>query len=525
MLASALTVCTFGLGWGLGPPLTQPQALTPPVGDVRPVRSSGLGAAPVIAAVRTFPAPLLRPLTLEPLPRHTLAVVVARGGQRAQAGPEPAGPPAPAPAPPDPPEWAGHRTSLALALVAAVCLIGAAVLRLQTRRAAALARRERAERTRLEEQLKLAVRLEAAGRLAGSVAHDFNNLLTVINGCTALLEAEINDANHPDRTRKFAAAIRRAGEQAASLTRQLLAFSRQRPVDPYPLDLNDVLAGATDLLERLLGDRIAVQLQLGEGLPRVTAEPGLLVQVLLNLGVNAADAMPGGGTLTLATGPGSSNWVRLTVADTGTGMSADAKGRAFEPGFTTKPAGKGTGLGLSTVHGIVRGLGGRIGLTSEPGHGTTFEIDLPVAPGASNAPAIGPAASGAPARPHAPAVVLLVEDEEAVCVLLRHVLEAAGHTVLAGGTPAEALRLLGQYRGTLDLLLTDVVLPGMSGRALADRVRVAHPTAKVLFMSGYTADELRERGVNDEQADFLHKPFLPHELVERVTQVLAGPCP
>lgn len=495
MFATALTLCSFGL------------ALVPfPAPEPLPVVSAGARVEGVETPARHRPGKV-----------RACAALVAQAGAVASEGPGAS----------EPGWWTGSRVAHVAVALAGVCVVtgaGVAVMCLQVRRAAALALRERAERARLEEQLKLAARLEAAGRLAGSVAHDFNNLLTVINGCTALLEAEIGEGNHPDRTRKFAAAIRRAGEQAASLTRQLLAFSRLRPVEPYPLDLNDVLACTADMLERLLGDRITVRLELGTGLPRVTAEPGLLSQVLLNLGVNAADAMPNGGTFTLATGAPEVGWVRLTLTDTGTGMSAEVKARAFEPGFTTKPAGKGTGLGLSTVHGIVCGLGGRIGLTSEPGRGTAFEIDLPVAPAAPAPPAgsTGEVALDAtiPTVPRAPAVVLLVEDEEAVCVLLRHVLEAAGHTVLASGDPEDALWQLGLYHGALDLLLTDVVLPGMSGRVLADRVRELHPTAKVLFMSGYTAEEIREKGVSDEQADFLHKPFLPRELVERVTRVL-----
>ncbi|HEY1190361.1 MAG TPA: response regulator [Gemmata sp.] len=457
---------------------------------------------------------------------HTFAVVVRPGDLWVLEGPPVALPPLPA----EPGGWTRRRGAFVCGALGGLCLLGGAgatLMRLQARRAAALALRERAARVRLEQQLKLAARLEAAGRLAGSVAHDFNNLLTVINGCAVLLEHEIGGGPHPEKVRAFAAAIRRAGEQAATLTRQLLAFSRQRTEAPYPLDLNEVLGSATDMLERLLGDRIAVRTAPGAGLPLVVAEPGLLLQVLLNLAVNAADAMPAGGTFTLATGAPEPGWVRLTLADTGTGMSDEVKARVFEAGFTTKPAGKGTGLGLATVYGIVRGLGGRIGFTSELGHGTSFEVDLRAAAAPALAPATVAIGLDATQLAHgpAPAVVLLVEDEEEVCALLRHVLEAAGYTVLASGAPDEALGLLAQHHGPLDLLVTDVVLPGLSGRQLADRVRGLRPTTKVLFMSGYTVDEIREQGVSEEQVDFLHKPFLPRELIERVSQMLAAPYP
>jgi CheY-like chemotaxis protein len=420
--------------------------------------------------------------------------------------------------------------------MAAVCLLGGAgatVMRLQVRRAAALADRERAERAKLEGQAPVgrpAGGGRAAGRQRGPRLQQPAHRHQRVHGATG---GEIGGANRPARAGKLATAIRRAGEQAAALTRQLLAFSRHGAVAPHPLDLNRVVRDAADLLERLIGDRAAVRLVAAPGLPPVVAEPGQLAQVLLNLAVNAADAMPGGGTFTLTTAAPEPGWVRLTAADTGTGMTDEAKARAFEAGFTTKPVGKGTGLGLATVYGIVRGFGGRVRFTSELGRGTAFEIDLPAAPGA--APAALPehptaevtldATRPAPALPPAPAVVLLVEDEEAVCALLRHVLEAAGHTVLAAGAPDAALQLLGQHPGRLDLLLTDVVLPGLSGRQLADRVRAARPDARVLFMSGYTAEEVREQGVSEEQVEFLHKPFLPRDLVERVARVLAPPEP
>ncbi len=300
--------------------------------------------------------------TRQPLDKfrpHTFAVIVRTGGLRVLEPPPRAADP--------PPWWTGRRVAYLSAGFVGLFLAGGAgatVFRLQVRRAAALARRETAEKEKLEGLLKLAAQLETVGRLTGGIAHDFNNLLTVINGCAALLEKEIGGDNDPPRAAKFAAAIRRAGEQAAALTRQLLVFSSHRAVALAPLDLNRALAGTLDILDRLLGDRITVALVTASDLRPAVAEAGLLSQVVFNLAVNAADAMPDGGTFTLTTCAGEPGWVRLTATDTGTGMTDEVKARAFERGFTTKGADKGTGLGLATVYGIVQRFGGRIRFTS-----------------------------------------------------------------------------------------------------------------------------------------------------------------
>jgi signal transduction histidine kinase/ActR/RegA family two-component response regulator len=460
----------------------------------------------------------------------------------------PAKPPEP-PAPPAPSWWTGRRVAFLSAGFFGLFVLGGATvtaLRLQVRRATALVRKQYEEKERLEGQLKLAAKLEAVGRLAGGIAHDFNNLLTVINGCAQLLDEEI--ANDPGRAAVLANQIQRAGGQAAALTRQLLTFSRQRAVTPHPLDLNTAVTEAATILARLMGERVELRVVVQPDLPPAMAESGLLSQILLNFAVNARDAMPAGGTFTLATAHPEPGWVRLSATDTGLGMSDEVKAHIFEPFYTTKEVGKGTGLGLSTVYGIVQTLGGKIRFLSELGRGTTFEVDLPVARTASTAgqttmlapvrltpasdadaevaaetPPPRVAAVPTPPNPIGPAVVVLVEDDDAVRSLVRAVLEQSGLTVLSANEPAEALRLLTGHSGQVDLLITDVMMPGLSGRELAERARAERPGLRVLFMSGYTSDEVLLQGVREDQVEFLHKPFAPRDLLARVRQILSQP--
>jgi signal transduction histidine kinase/CheY-like chemotaxis protein len=456
-----------------------------------------------------------------------------------------------APPLPRPPSWwADRRLAYLAAGFLGLALAGGATvtaLRAQVRRATALVRRQYEEKEKLEGQLKLAAKLEAVGRLAGGIAHDFNNLLTVINGCAEMLAEEV--AGGPGGAPGHAAEIQRAGRQAAALTRQLLTFSRQRAVTPHPLDLSAAVAEAALVLARLVGERVKVLVSTGPGLPPVMAESSLLAQILLNLAVNARDAMPDGGTLALATALAEPGWVRLSASDTGCGMSEEVKAHVFEPFFTTKEVGKGTGLGLSTVYGIVQTLGGRIRFRSELGRGTTFEVDLPAAgsPAAAAPPAplaplrlppplpdaateLAGAAEAAVALPPAPkppaagsGVVFLVEDDDAVRAIVHHVLVSSGLAVLSAAGPEEAMAALSGYAGPLDLLITDVVMPGRSGRELAEQFREARPGLRVLFISGYTSDEILLQGVREEQVDFLHKPFSSRELVEQVRRLLGQP--
>lgn len=449
----------------------------------------------------------------------------------------------PPPAPPEPPPpswWTGRRVAYLLTGFCGLFLLGGATvtaLRVQVRRAAAMAQRQSEEKEKLQGQLNVAAKFEAVGRVAGGVAHDFNNILTVINGCAQLLDEEI--ASDPTHAATLAADIRRAGRLASAITHLLLAFSRQRPVAPHALDLNAAVADVAPILARLLGNRITLRVAPGSPLPPVLAETGMLLQVLINLTVNAGEAMPDGGTFTISTSAAEPGWVRLITADTGMGMTTEVKKRAFERGFTTKSAG--TGTGLSTVHDIVQTLGGRLRVHSKVGRGTEFEIDLPTT-GATPAllPASSPGeiphdaatviaaagneatvavATSAPA-PSAP-VVLVVEDDDAVRSYVLHVLEQAGMHVLSATDPEQALRILAAQSGPVDLLITDLMMPGLSGRQLADRVRAARPGVRVLFMSGYDADNSPD--ALDENADFLHKPFIPRELTERVQRALGQP--
>ncbi|HEX6534023.1 MAG TPA: ATP-binding protein [Gemmatimonadaceae bacterium] len=386
-------------------------------------------------------------------------------------------------------------------------------------------------RKALEEQLRQAQKMEAVGQLAGGVAHDFNNLLTVIKVHAELARDEV-DPQHP-----LAAdleEIRKATARAADLTRQLLAFSRKQILAPRALDLNAVVAGLEPMLRRLIGEDIAVRTRLTPGLGPVLADPGQLEQVLVNLAVNARDAMPHGGTLIIATANHESctsdlqclaagvmlgSCVTLTVTDTGAGMSPEVQARIFEPFFTTKPTGKGTGLGLSTVYGIVEQSGGRIDVASAPGRGTAFTIYLPRVPAAGAPLASSPACA---ARPRGTETVLLVEDEDAVRRLARRILEEQGYAVLEARDGHDALAVVASHDGPLDLVLTDVVMPRMNGRALVEQLLAARPALRVLYMSGYTDDEIIRRGLHRAGTSFLQKPFTADGLAEAVRAALEG---
>jgi len=391
------------------------------------------------------------------------------------------------------------------------------------------------ERTRelvqVNEQLRQAQKMEAIGRLAGGVAHDFNNLLSVVAGRSQLLLLHL--APH-DPNRRDVELIQKSAERAAKLTRQLLAFSRKQVLAPKVVDLSAVVTAVEPFLRRLLGEDIELAVSSHEGLGRVRADPGQIEQVVLNLAINARDAMPRGGRLTIETtnveldetyarhraevrpGP----HVMLAVTDTGVGMDAATLARLFEPFFTTKEPGTGTGLGLATVYGIVKQSGGHVAVSSEAGHGATFKVYLPrietALEAGKGAPAAMPAARGSE-------TVLLVEDEPDVRELAEDVLKTWGYTVLKAGDPVEALGLARRHDGPIHLLMTDLIMPGMDGRGLADRLLVDRPAMKLLFVSGYADALIIHHEGLDAGAPFLQKPFTPDALVRRVRDVLDKP--
>jgi two-component system cell cycle sensor histidine kinase/response regulator CckA len=395
--------------------------------------------------------------------------------------------------------------------------------------------RDITDRVRLEDELRQAQKMEAVGRLAGGVAHDFNNLLTAISSYSELLLA---DFAREDPRRADVEEIRKATERAAGLTRQLLAFSRRQVLQPKVLDLNAVIGGAEKLLRRLIGENIMLVTRLDPALGAVRADAGQLEQVIMNLAVNARDAMRDGGTLTLETAniefeaaaqtaeqsivaPGS--YVLLLVRDTGAGMDAQTKRHLFEQFFTTREKGRGTGLGLATVYGIVKQSGGFIWVDSEPGQGTTFRINLPrvdavARPAERSEPPAQPATAGTE-------TILLVEDEDAVRAVVRESLRRQGYAVLEAPNAEAALEISAGFGGHIELLLTDVVMPGLSGRALADRLVVERPDTKVLYMSGYTDDAIVRHGVLEPGLNYLQKPFTPDVLTHRVREVLNAESP
>ncbi len=381
--------------------------------------------------------------------------------------------------------------------------------------------RDLTEYRRLEEQLRQSQKMEAIGRLAGGVAHDFNNLLTIINGYSQLALERLEDGH---RVRRDVIEIHEAGERAAGLTRQLLAFSRRQLLQPQVLDLNTVIARIEKMLRRLIGEDVQLTTDLDRNLRQVKVDAGQIEQVIMNLAVNARDAMPEGGKLTIGTAnvqldrlgdlqPGS--YVRLSIADTGAGMSAETQAHIFEPFFTTKPKGKGTGLGLSTVYGIVKQSGGEVQVRSEPGRGAIFNIYLP----AVDAPA-APEPETDSARAGGAETVLVVEDEDGVRALTSKILQTAGYTVLEAASAEEALVVCDRYTGPIHVMVTDVVMPGLSGRELARRIETLRPRMRVLYISGYTEEAIVQHGVLDAGLEFIQKPFTPKALAAKVAGLM-----
>ena len=383
------------------------------------------------------------------------------------------------------------------------------------------------EQRHLEEQLQQAQKMEIVGRLAGGVAHDFNNLLTVINGMADLVLAGLAE---DDPARRDLTQIRLAGDRAAALTGRLLAVSRRQILKPEVIDLSAIVTGLRDMIQRLIGEDITLVLELAPDLASIRADPGQIEQVLLNLVVNALDAMPDGGVLTIETrtvqvdqvyaaehpGTRTGPHAMLGVRDTGIGMDESIRRRIFEPFFTTKAYGKGTGLGLSMVYGIVKQSGGSIWFQSEPGHGSRFTIYLPYVTGSPASRAAQPPA--ATARGHE--TVLVVEDELPLRELAARVLVAAGYTVLQAGNGADALALLAGHAEPVHLVFTDVVMPGMNGRELAARLAQLRPAIRVLYTSGYTEDAILRHGVLDDPGRFLSKPYTPSVLRRRIREAL-----
>jgi two-component system cell cycle sensor histidine kinase/response regulator CckA len=383
---------------------------------------------------------------------------------------------------------------------------------------------------RLEAELRQAVKMEAVGRLAGGVAHDFNNLLTVINGYSEHLAVQLAPE---DPMRKSLSEIHKAGLRAEKLTRQLLAYSRKQILQPKVLDINALVADARKLLHHMVGEDMAIVMTLDPELERVKVDPTQVEQIVINLGANARDAMPQGGTLTIKTSnidldakyaaghPGSQpgRYVMLEMADTGCGMDEAAKKHIFEPFFTTKEVGKGTGLGLAMVYGIVKQSNGNIEVESEPGRGTTFRIYLPLVEAGAECGESREEAEPAPA-PGGEETVLLVEDDAMVRACTRTLLQRGGYRVLEAGGGEEAVKVSEQTAGSIDLLVTDVVMPKMSGRAVAERLSGSRPAMKVLYMSGYNDDAILRRGVSVDESPFLSKPFTPGALAHKVRDVL-----
>jgi PAS domain S-box-containing protein len=392
-------------------------------------------------------------------------------------------------------------------------------------------KRDLTEQRHLEAQLNQAQRMESVGRLAGGIAHDFNNLLTVINSYAQLAAAELREG---DPLHEMLQEIEGAGQRAAALTRQLLVFSRRQVVQPVVFDLHAVVADMEKMLQRLIGEDVALVVTPADHVGHVKADPGQIEQVIMNLAVNARDAMPAGGALTLETANveldeayvaqhatvHAGSYVMLAISDTGVGMDEATRERIFEPFFTTKGPGKGTGLGLSTVYGIVTQSGGHVWVYSEVGKGTTFKIYLPRVEEAAD--------ERRPIRTLAPArgteTILLVEDETAVRVLARRILEAAGYTVLPAANGGEALLILERFHDPVHLMMTDVVMPGMSGPELATRLSTLRPGMKVLYTSGYTDDEVVRRGILTDAVRFINKPYAVSELTRKVREVLDRPA-
>jgi PAS domain S-box-containing protein len=394
-------------------------------------------------------------------------------------------------------------------------------------------KRAQKEITDLGEQLRQSQKMEAIGRLAGGIAHDFNNLLTLIKGYSQL---SLLDLKEEDPLKDSIEGIKKASERASDLTRQLLAFSRRQVMEMKVLDLNSLLRDLDKMLRRIIGEHVELGMRLADDLGRVKADPGQMEQVILNLAVNARDAMPSGGNLTIETaneevdeafvrahiGVSPGRYVQLTVRDTGVGMSPEVQERVFEPFFTTKEKGQGTGLGLSTVYGIVKQSGGNIWLDSTLGKGTTFKIYLPRVEESAEAAQEGAEKGEAEDLPRGRETVLVVEDDEGVRQLSARILNRQGYRVWEAVNGAEALRIIEQQKEPIDLMLTDVVMPQMGGKELAEKVQPLRPQMKVLFISGYMDDAVVHREILDSASHFLQKPFSPAALARKVREVLDG---
>jgi hypothetical protein len=389
------------------------------------------------------------------------------------------------------------------------------------------------DRRRLEEQLRQSQKMEAVGRLAGGIAHDFNNLLMAIMGFGELLLEQLAEGSEE---REAAEEIQRAAQRAAALTAQLLAFSRPRSVQPEAIDLNELLVAMGPMLSRILGSHINVRVEADADRPYILADRGQIEQTLVACAVNARDAMPDGGRVTLRSDDVSSVAARalggivadgphvmVSVSDTGTGMDADVRDRAFDPFFTTKPSGGTTGLGLAMAYSAIQHAGGRVRLESTPGRGSTVRIFLPTVDAPH--PVVAAATRVAESAPGLPATILVAEDEPAVRAFVEQVLRGAGHSVIATPDGIAAIDAAARHEGPIDLLLTDIVMPGPSGIETARRLRSERPGIRVLFMSGWAADALRREGLDEAAVALLPKPFSVAELIARVTAVLAEPAP
>jgi PAS domain S-box-containing protein len=386
------------------------------------------------------------------------------------------------------------------------------------------------EKEKLQEQLRQSQKLESVGLLAGGVAHDLNNLLQPMMGFSELLLA---DSSQSETARRHIQQIIRTGERARDLVQQLMAFGRRQVLDIRPLKLNGVITDFIRLLRRTLREDIQIRLELSPQIRDILADSSQVEQILMNLAVNAQDAMPGGGALTIKTENASldehfaslhsgvvpGDYVRLSVSDTGIGMEADTAARIFEPFFTTKEMGKGTGLGLATVYGIVKQHGGNIWVYSEPGRGTTFELYLPVSDVADKVEETQISGSGSSGGSE---TILVAEDDEMVRELTCEILEALGYRVMSAETAGKCLELAQDNAATIDLLLTDVVMPEMSGKELFMRIAEIRPGIRALFMSGYAANIIAQRGVLDADVNFIQKPFSLESLSQKIRQILGG---
>ena len=383
------------------------------------------------------------------------------------------------------------------------------------------------QRKQLEDQLLHAQKMEAVGRLAGGVAHDFNNMLTVISGYNRMILDELSTL---DPLRGYAEEILKAADRAAALTQQLLAFSRRQVMQPRVMNVNTVIAQTEKMLRRLIGEDVELVFGLDAGAGNIKADPGHVEQAIVNLAVNARDAMPTGGRLNIETasvhldenyarthmGVTPGDFVMIAVTDTGHGMDAETRRRIFEPFFTTKEKGKGTGLGLATVYGIVKQTGGDIWVYSEPKHGTTFKLYFPRVSEAAVEAGTPEAAQAGPASE----TILVVEDEKAVRDLTVRILQRLGYRILTAASGAEAVEISNSHTGTIHLLLTDVVMPNMSGRQLADILSLSRPDMKVLYLSGYTENTVLHHGVLEAGVEFLPKPFSREVLGKKLRDIL-----